>query len=475
MDENAKKQAEYPIMKAFDEWGCAFVERTFTLYQKATPEEKEKIATEYKLIDLFLSKRVFIPGFFKHVNEQVCKSNILKRQQILLLKSSLISLLRNEPLKIDDLTDIKNEPIKLQQSKADINNIFYTRRNIQRVLHDYYPEAYKELDEKQQDDERIALFSTIFDHRERLNNRIIDEAQQFERRIVEDGNAQYEMIISNFHLMRVMPDYLRDLLEFKKFCVEFIAKMGREDERAAYLADALGRYSRQLLTFHAYISSVIAVQWFRQRRASSQRRLIDLGFPLKYSEHEAKEARKLLMELTQDSDEVYAYITDAANAFYGRREMPASIALFEASLELCESPIKKGIAYDNIAICYREMKKYRLMRRYMKEACNCYRQAGDKYRISIALKSMGEAESMLGFKQKAVQSFSEAEKTGAELPEEERFKVLWNIACAMKRIGSREEERKYLIKCLKHLPERNSFYAHDAVERRLSELDQFFF
>lgn len=459
-------------MKAFDEWGYAFGERTFFQYQKASPEEKEKIATEYKLIDLFLSKRVFIPGFFKRVSEHICKSDILKRQQILLLKSSLISLLRIEPLKIDDLTDTKNEPIKPRQSKTGSNKIFYTRRNIQRILHDYYPEVYTELDDKQPDDERVALFSTIFDHRERANSGIIDEAQQFESRIMEDRKTRNEMV-TNFQLKLVMPDYLKDLLEFKKYCVEFIAKMGKEDDRATYLADTLGRHSKLLIAFHAQISSVIAVQWFRQRRESSQRRLIDLGFPLKYSRHEAKEAGKLIMELTQNGDLAYAYITVAANAFYDRRDMPASIALFEVSLDLSESPIKKGVAYDNIAIGYREMRKYRLMRRYMKEACNCYRQAGDKYRTSVALKSMGEAESMLGFKQKAAQSFSEAENIGKELPEEERFKVLWNIACAMRRIGSRKEERKYLIECLKHLPEKDGYYAHDTVERRLSELDPF--
>ena len=87
--------------------------------------------------------------------------------------------------------------------------------------------------------------------------------------------------------------------------------------------------------------------------------------------------------------------------------------------------LERGIILENIAMVSRNSQRFKLMIGYMKKALKEYEAANDMYRFCVGLKNIGEAEWLMGFKEKAWEFFRQAEANIQQLSDPmERFGVL---------------------------------------------------
>jgi len=120
-------------------------------------------------------------------------------------------------------------------------------------------------------------------------------------------------------------------------------------------------------------------------------------------------------------------------------------------------------------VYHRRAGRSKLMIGEMKEALGWYVESGDQYRVSVALKNLGEADWMYGMRETAMKYFKESEELGGTLDQKGKFGVLWNLASSARRIGDVKLEIDYLSKCIVECPDG---WADRVVmiDRRLGEL-----
>jgi len=159
-----------------------------------------------------------------------------------------------------------------------------------------------------------------------------------------------------------------------------------------------------------------------------------------------------------------------ALAFLAYDLTDAAIALNSGCFKLkVLSELERGILHENIAVIHRDNGNPKLMVREMKTATENYKKTDDDYRVCVALKNLGEAEWMLGYRATALRFFRESDLLSERLDQSKRAGVHWNLASAARRIGEKKMEIDNLMRCMKEFPEDETDKIL-AVDKRLSEL-----
>ena len=214
----------------------------------------------------------------------------------------------------------------------------------------------------------------------------------------------------------------------------------------------------------------MAVGWWRSRQDKTKRKLIDDGFPWKYTQEDAARARTLLLELTNSEEHAYYIMKDCACAFIDHKLPEDALLLFQEALNFVAIPaLEKGILHENLATYLRNGSNPKLIVQEMKKALKWYGKADDLYRVCVALKNLGEAEWILSFKKTATQYFDKSEELCNKLDQSKKADVFWNLACAARRIGETRMEINYLTKCLLECSEEQSELILE-VDKRLSKI-----
>ena len=114
-------------MTAFDKYGQRYLERLIGGMNRASPRWKLELNEFAKQIGLLLSKRACIPGFYRYVLKKTMINKKLRRQRATLAKAFLISILKEDGLKIEELIEkpLRKRPI-LEENGID----GYTRRHV---------------------------------------------------------------------------------------------------------------------------------------------------------------------------------------------------------------------------------------------------------------------------------------------------------------------------------------------------------
>ena len=218
--------------------------------------------------------------------------------------------------------------------------------------------------------------------------------------------------------------------------------------------------------------SIVSVEWFRSRQEETRKKLVSEAHPLKYTEEDADLTAKRLFDLTGSEKESTNIMLASGVVFlqYGRPDVSSSIYRECLKFENL-TPWHKGVIHENLATIYRDSKppKAKLMVGEMKKAMEFYRQSGDHYRVCVALKNLGEAEWNLGFKELGMNYFDEAKGSSVKLEQSDRAGVLWNLACAAKRVGDAKLEKRFLAECMKECPEDRTHMILE-INRRLNGL-----
>ena len=444
------------IFTAFDRWAVQYANE---LQSSRNDKTKEEVQKDAYLLNLFLTKRVFIPGFMRHVIKQVSSNPVSQRQRKTLIKACLISIVNPKGVTAKELE---------KNSQSDEG---YTYTHTRRIIRDEYPEAFFETKEKRKD-ERFTPYLSVFSPYE-LPEHIAEELvrQLQKKNIIMSSNRRLkDWVLLNARIRSAIPEYLEDLLSFKNETLAIMRELLYDSELGKLLHFELKYLSDILTVFHAHFQSIMAVEWWRSRRKQTKRKLIDDGFPLKYDNNEAVTARSILLELTKSQEDTAYILRKAALAFKEYNLPEATISLFRQCLETeTYTPLQKGSLHENIAVILRETSKPKLMVQEMKKAVEYFRKGNDIYRLCVSLKNLGEAVWMLGFKEAGLRYFAETESMIDQLKQLERAKVLGNLAYSARRLGEKNMEIEYLIKQLKEIPEE---YTEEIVrvDRRLSEL-----
>lgn len=479
-DKSEEERVTDAVMTAFDRYGQRYLERLIDGMNRASPRWKLELEEFAKQIGLLLSKRACIPGFYRYVLKRTIANKKLRRQRITLTKAFLISILKEDGLKIEELVEkpLWKKPIMGEDSEGG-----YTRRHVQRIIHDYYPDAFFEPKDSllgSTVDKRVKPLTSVFASEELPRTPTSNTAANIistEYHILNASPTAKKMIFSNAELAPIIPEYIQDLISFKEECRQIISQENFlvREKYAKYFFSKDGNFTALFEVFYKQVSSIIAREWFLNQHPTKRKLLIDKGYPFEFSSADAAKVRQLLLTLIGSETQVNSILAFCAIALQDRELFDDSIILYKELLRSNSlSTYENAIILEDIAIVYRKSKKYKLMIGYMKRALKKYEATGDNYRICVALKNIGEAEWNMGFKEKAYKVFSEAEKRGASLADPmQRFGVLWNFASAFQRLGDTKAECKYLLKCLESLPD-NETAKIIQIEARLRQLDKFF-
>jgi hypothetical protein len=440
-----RKETMLAIVEAFDKYAKRYDERFNKQLKSETVEEKRQLIEKFEKVDELLSKRVFIPGFFRYVLRNIMKNRRLMRHREVLVNAFMISMINPEGFTLREIKQTMKEKtglVKLDQSKG------YTSRTVQEILGERWQDAVFKPEKSPRAspiDNRLKPTTTVFATTKPPSTGhsfITDE--QYEAVFNYNLSDEYvmEWLTHSATLQIVMPEVLSDRFllkeeslkviryelrkiaqELRKTRKEYRKQKLRDRERLAkFFKSEVESFSPIFLEFYFHFASLLAWEWLRSRRLRNVKSLLARGFPLRFTPINITDARKLLLGQARSEEHVDSMLRDALTEY---AFVEKSFGPFKQCLEASGLPeVDRGIVLENVAIIHRDHRNYKLMRLFLKNAI-------------------------------------------------QHFNVLGNLAAASKRIGDSKLERKYLMKCLEACPQENTAMMLQ-IEDRLKHLDKFF-
>ena len=395
-----------------------------------------------------MSKRVCILGLFRYVTQQVMENEDFLRQRRTITLAILRSIMHPSGVLPREL-----------ETKSNQDNL-YTRRNVQHVLRDLYPETFFESEVKTKGSGNVNPYSTVFSSYEKppLERPItVKRVQEADWRIMARNRRLVEWIKLNAKVQTVFPEQLKSLESFKDLCAELLEELPDDPgnpRMGMVMREELGGLSESLETLHNHVLSIVSIAWFRSRQDSTKKALIDDPFRLKYTEEDAVAAASLLLRILGSADEATTVASVGAQALVEYDERRGAELLYRECLKFEKLGSRmKGITHENLAVIHRKDENPKLMIREMKLAVGSYKQDGDLYRVAVALKNLGEAEWMLGHTELALRYFAQAENLGEAMERPDKANVYTNLAAAAMRLKQNKLEINYTKKFLECAPD----------------------
>jgi tetratricopeptide (TPR) repeat protein len=456
-EDKVREKLREAIRTAFDKWGA----RNFDVIvnpdtKKNSPEALEGIYQE----DIFMTKRVCVLGLFRHVTKQVMASEDFQRQRRTVTLAILRSIMHPSGVL----------PGELETHSKD--DKLYTRRNVQHILRDRYPETFFETGTKPKGSGNVRPYSAVFSPYGVLPLErpiTVKKVQLADWRIMARNKKLVEWITLNSQAQTVFPELLESLESFKSLCAELLRELPDDPESSAMgkiMREELDGLSESFVMLHNHVLSIVSIEWFRSRQGPAKRALLDGLLPLKYTKEDAAAAASLLLRIKGSADEATEIVSVGAQALMECGERKTAEVLYSECLKFeTLGPRMKGITHENLAVIHRKEGNPKLMIQEMKLAVASYKEEGERYRVAVALKNLGEAEWMLGYAKLAEYYFDQAEELGEGMKAPDKANVYANLAAAAMRLKQDRLEIKYTKKFLECAPDTWSDKILNASER----------
>lgn len=457
VDEETRKKIHVAVGHAFEKWALRNYERVIREFGEGDDERQREVSEDFWDEDAFLVRRVRDIGFYRYTLKEIRSNKLIAKRRKHALEACIASMISSLGTSISELLAKTGEA---QNGKGRSENDKKTKRDMQRTIYEKLAESFfehKPDDRFRTEDERVPHISSVFAPVTLPKTEQTEEALwmlYLERMdtLLRQNVAQAQLI--HFSLSFSLPEFLQDMIDFRTDCLALLPPKSAKNEVAQYLESQVMEFTPLFLQFYWHFSSIVAVEYFRHRKKEGRKALLSGEYLLRYDQAEARKARELLGKLFGSPAHASLRLSDAAAYFSMMGLHQISIVLYEdVRTSKDESLINQAITSENIAIEYRWLRNYKLMLRYAKEALQLYGNAEQQYRYCVCLKNIGEAEGMLGFKDRARECFEEAELRSESLRQSDHFSVLFNIAMAHSRIGDRKGELDYLKKSLVACPE----------------------
>lgn len=448
--EAIKQELKESISSAFDKWSQQYYHKQITKKSSGLHKVKEEIRYE----DLFLSKRVFILGFMRYVTKQALSNPVITKQKSVLLRTILKSIISSKGFTIKELD-------KGSQ---------YTRRHTQRLIHEVLSDAFIDLN-NQHKDERFISHSTVFaPHQERQEP--FEMPQEFFNVLgkipVTPETRKWHEIHSRIRI--VTPEYLTELLDFRDKALDILKEIGYSTDEGKVLYQELKMVSEIQQIFHNHLQSIMAVIWWRSRREKTKKKLLQDGFPWKYTKKDAEQASELLYKITESREHTFNVLIDSGVAMIETNLHDSAEIIFKEAVKNEEGPpVFLGITHENLGVYHRRKNNPKLMIQEMKKAVEHYKKSDNKYRLSVGLKNLAEAQWMYGYLETAKRYYEEAAEIANQLDREDKANLFGNLAVSAMRVGNKQMEIKYLTKYIVSCPDEWTERILNA-NQRLSEI-----
>ncbi len=449
LSDSKKQQITTSITQAFNKWSEKYHQNLFVKSDDSDYPNAFKTAVKEQR---FLEKRALELGLYISVLKSCNSNKTISKHRKTLTKSCILSI-------IDDsftLPDLLQNNTKSQSTDETVSNLGYTRRQMQRLIHENYDESFFETNSQiNSKDERINHFSSVFSDVSLPDNSVGIEVKSYlqnQQKVLASNNGVFEKLFFNSVLRFAFPQFFTDLVEFKEECKTVFENLGRTNDRIDFLREELTKFCPTLTTFYSHLTSLLALEWFRQKSEKMQISILDSKLKLQYKKSDAENVKNQLVSLTNSNDYSSFLLYHCANAFVYYNDPINAISLFEQCRGLSDGIFEKGTHSQNIAVGYRLNNNFKLMLKEAKKALSYYEKTDKIYHICLALKLIGEAKYYLGFKESAISSFLDVEKRANSL-EQNKWKVLFNIGMSFHRLREIRYRDKYLVKCLSIIPE----------------------
>jgi hypothetical protein len=140
-----------------------------------------------------------------------------------------------------------------------------------------------------------------------------------------------EWLILNAGIMPVTPENLVDLSNFLTEVQQILRETQIDTDLKRVLQKEMNGFNEISGEFNNHFQSIMAVEWWRNRREKTKRRLIDDGFPFKYTRKDANRARHLLQDIMKSPKKTYYTLSGSALTFNKRARMMVVELVFRLS------------------------------------------------------------------------------------------------------------------------------------------------
>ena len=334
----------------------------------------------------------------------------------------------------------------------------YTDRQMQRLTRERYGDAFFEPEAgPKPGDGRVKRVSTVFSDNSPPPSLAGDVAHAYINaaggaiRNLRSDDAQRQMALDSV-LRLAFPRFLEDMLAFRDECRAVFESLGESNDRTDYLREQLVDGAGLLNLLYSHLSSILDMAWFRTMPKGERDLLLKPAPEAKYGREDARKAREMLAGIYGRG--LAGYLLDiCGNAFQQSGKLRAAAFVFVECVSLAEDDMRRGAAWQNLAVIHRINKNFKLALGAMKKALPCLETVGDAYRVCNALQLTGEFQWRLGFRDAAWRSFREVERRGMEMEQSKRWLSRFILGMTFGRLGEMSLRRKYLVAALEMIPE----------------------
>ena len=458
MSEEERDRIRRTIHNAFDRWGQRSVEMFLRKFSPGGAAARDAYRVQW-IEQAFLERRAKHPGLARYVLNQTLRSKVLRKHRNTLLRSALISIAAKDSPTVKELADESvGEPTSARQ---DSSLPAYTRRTLQRLRKEEYPEFFFDQGPPRQDG-RLERVSTIFGPSRHPRNVITDDAAAYlaaDRAKVLSDPKVGEQVLNLVAIRDVQPEYLEAFREFTGDCDRVIRQLlGRPTITKGTLTllhEEFHSHPETAQVLFNHILSILAVKWFRGRPDAEKAGLLEREFQLCYAKRDALRAYALIAE-TSGPKFASMFLTNVASfAMYVLGLPEDGMHVHEAILELNPDGTKaQAAAWDNIGICWRELGEPAKAIEAMEKAIPLHRRSGSAYNELIAERNVGEALVRMGRTEEGLARFRRVQTQIAELKDgDKRFGIWFNLATGASRCGFVDLEYEFLMNALEENPE----------------------
>lgn len=411
-----------------------------------------KRVEEYSFEQTFLIKRASDPGFMRYVTSQMNKSDMIKRYRSLMAGFLLIQIAAKLGGKRLDSEATVNKLLELLKKRDGKQR--YTRRQVYNIIGDYFKDFFFEPDKELKTmDDREAVVSSVLAPQDMPYNPFTQDSVdfiQYDREVFFANDQAFDTVKFNSFMKIVIPEHYAGLVEFQRDCLKSLEHIDAKTDVRKYLESLINDFDKLIIfeAFYNHLNSILALCWFKKRREDTKPKLLKEDYPLKLKKGELKKSLGLARTVLGEGRYLTPFLLVTNSMFYIRMFDEERI-IYEAMIEDPKlDPQTYASIVDNLGILYRELGMYKKMISLLKEALPQFENK-DHYRHGLILKNIGEANYMLGRKERCFKLFNEAEEViennGSP---EENIQILFNLAASCGRVNEKAKGRKYIKKIL---------------------------
>ena len=457
ISEDEKQQITDSIVRAFDK----FTHRQYRNLFAGIPEKKGGMRATI-IEDRFLQTRSINIDSYMRVQDMRSKSKPAMKRRAILARAAILSLGKGD----FTLSELGRDTDRYGNDGDSRRG--YTDRQQRRLVREAHRDMFFEPEpdpERKRGDRRERRISSAFSEGGPPRDPAGDLARAFldagaKATLAISGVDKQRRLALNSTLRLAFPKYLEDVMGFRDECRAVFESLGERNDRIDFLREQLVESPLLLDGFYSHLTSILDLAWFRTRANAEKELLLKPAPQAKYGHDDARKAREMLVSI-YGPDLTRRFLDISGTAFLQYDRPSAAAYVFMECVDMVGNDMNRGAVWQNVAVCHRLKKNFKLALGAMKMALACFEAAGDTYRVCNALQLIGESQWRLGFRDAAMKSFDEVERRGMEMEAEKRWLSQYILGMSFGRLGEMGLRRAHLVKALKMIPEEDT----DAILR----------